>query len=60
MIPMNPRIILYIIVGGLLIVYGLWLIIVGDYFWGGIILAFGLMNGFQIIGLMKLEKDGKN
>ena len=57
---MNPRIILYAIVGVLLIVYGLWLIFEGDYFWGGIILAFGLLNGFQIIGLIKSEEDRKN
>lgn len=53
---MNPRIIIYAIVGGLLTVYGLWLIFEGDYFWGGLLLAFGLMNGFQMIRLVMLPE----
>jgi hypothetical protein len=56
---MNPRIIIYAIIGGLLTLYGLWLIFEGDYFWGGLILAFGLMNGFQMIRSIKLEEDRK-
>jgi hypothetical protein len=56
---MNPRVILSGILGGLLTVYGLWLIIGGDYFWGGLSLTFGLLNGFQMIRAIKLEKDRK-
>ena len=56
---MNPRIIIYAIVGVLLTVYGLWLIFEGDYFWGGLMLAFGLLNDFHMIRLIFKENNKK-
>ena len=57
---MNPRVILYAIVGGLLTVYGLWLLSVGDYIWGVALLVIGVLNGVQMIRLAMLSEDRRN
>ena len=55
---MNPRIILYAIVGGLSTFMGLSLLLAQDYIWGIALTIIGVLNVFQMYKLSN-EKDSK-
>ena len=55
---MNPRIILYAIVGGLCAFMGIGMIEQGDYIWGGALLIIGILNAIQMFRLLMVVDHG--
>jgi len=52
---MNPRIIIYAIVGGLCTYMGIGLLERGDYIWGVALLVVGILNAIQMFRLIFKE-----